>query len=121
VAVGLQLAVNVEARPDGTLAGLAVSVQTGALGAAMPAPLTAKALGLAASLLAMLIELVLVCTAEGVKVTFKVQLADAAKEAQLWVTAKTLPMLLVIPLIVRVALPELVRVTDRAALVAPMT
>ena len=88
----------------------------------MPAPLTESALGLAASLLAILIELVLVCTAEGVNVTFKVQLADAAKgDTQLWVTAKTLPMLLLILLIVRVALPALVRVTDRAALVAPMT
>ena len=119
VAVGEHMALSVEVRPEGTLEGLADSVQTGAVDG-MPAPVTGTARGLPTALVVTMMEAARVSTAWGVNVTLSVQLAEAASVApQLWVTPNMLPMVLPIAVIDKAALPELVRVMLRPELVDP--
>lgn len=102
----VQLDVNTDVPFLRTVEGVAVSVQTGALDA-MPVPLTFTLWGLPVALLAINIEL-------------NVVVAEAGLDPQLCVTPNTL-LALVMPLIVRVALPVLVSAKVLAALVLPLT
>jgi len=75
--------------------------------------------GLSAALSTMLTEAELEPVAVGVKVTLIVQLLPAETELpQVFVSAKS-KVVVEMPVIFSVALPELVRVTDWAALVVP--
>jgi hypothetical protein len=118
VGVLVQLDVNTDVPFLRTVEGAAVSVQTGALDA-MPVPLTFTLWGLPAALLATDTELDMLVAEAGLNVTLTVQDPLAATlEPQLCVTPNTL-LALAMLLIVSAALPVLVSVTLRAALVVP--
>jgi hypothetical protein len=114
----VQLAVSVEDPARDTLLGFGTRVQIGAP-AGTPTPLTATACGLPVALSVTRIELDVVTAVAGLKVTFRVQLALAARlEPQSFVTANTL-LALAMLVMVSAALPVLVRVTVLVALVVP--
>lgn len=119
VGVLVQLAVSVDEPARDTVLGAAARVQIGAP-AGTPTPLTGSTCGLPAALSVNTIELVVVPATVGLKVTFTVQLAPAARLApQLWVRPNTL-LLLTMLVMFKTALPVLVRVAVLAALVVPI-